>query len=201
MELINYQPAETDQIIELESRRTRLTDVYMCVLFNGYVQEKIRKYFMKRVIINGMTGSSWRFKRFGCLSIILTSVNTNLILFFCLKIEYISFEAEDESAGDNEELAFSDNEGEHFIDDSNEEGNQSSSFYRFMNQTHDPAESVNDDDGLRLDRPEMFYCINREHVEFDEFDGHQKCAEKFKKSLCSFQDDDNPKILFFNAIL
>lgn len=74
-----------------------------------------------------------------------------------------------------------------------------------MNQTHDPAEAVNDDDGLRLDRrdlqPEMFYCINREHVEFDEFDGNQKCAEKFKKSLCSFQDDGNPKDSFFNAIL
>ena len=86
MELINYQPAETDQIIQLESRRTRLTDVYMCVLFNRYVQEKIKKKIMKRVIINGMTGSSWRFKRFGCLSIILTSINTNLMLFFLLKV-------------------------------------------------------------------------------------------------------------------
>ena len=58
MELINYQPAEADQIIELESRRTWLTDVYMCVFFNGYVLEEIKKSFMKRVIINGMTGSS-----------------------------------------------------------------------------------------------------------------------------------------------
>ena len=59
MELINYQPEEeTDQIIELESRRSWLTDVYTCVFFNGYIQEEIRKNFMKRVIINGMTGSS-----------------------------------------------------------------------------------------------------------------------------------------------
>ena len=35
----------------------------------------------------------------------------------------------------------------------------------------------------------MFYCINRENVEFDEFDNYQKCAEKFLKSLCLFQDD------------
>ena len=40
-------------------------------------------------------------------------------------MENINFEAEDENASDNEELAFSDNEGEHFIDDSNQEGNQS----------------------------------------------------------------------------
>ena len=59
MELINYQPEEeTDQIIELESRRSWLTDVYTCVFFNGYIQEEIRKNFKKRVIINGMTGSS-----------------------------------------------------------------------------------------------------------------------------------------------
>ena len=44
MELINYQSAEeTDQIIELESRRSWLTDVYIYVFFNGYIQEEIRK--------------------------------------------------------------------------------------------------------------------------------------------------------------
>ena len=67
MELINYQPAETDQIIELESTRTWLTDVYTCVFFNGYDQEEIKK-IMKRVIINRMTGSSRHFKRFDYLS-------------------------------------------------------------------------------------------------------------------------------------
>ena len=77
MELIKYQLAETDEIIELESRRTWLTDVYTCVFFNRHVQEEIRKSFMKRVIVNGMTGSSWRFKRFERLSIIVTSINTN----------------------------------------------------------------------------------------------------------------------------
>ena len=118
-------------------------------------------------------------------------------------MEYINFEAKDENASDNQELAFSDNEGENFIDASNQEGNQSPSVYRFMNQTRDPAKAVNDDDRSHLDRrdlePEMFYCINRKHVEFDEFDDCQKCAEKFKKSLCSFQDD--LKDSFFNAIL
>ena len=55
-----------------------------------------------------------------------------------------------------------------------------------MNQTRDPAEAVNCDDGSHLDRrdlqPEMFYCVYREHVEFDESDDYQKCAEKFKKA-------------------
>ena len=118
-------------------------------------------------------------------------------------MEYVNFDAKDENASDNEELVFSDNEGENFIDDSNQEGNQSPSFCRFMNQTRDPAEAVNDDDVSHLDRrdlqPDMFYCINRKHVEFDEFDNYQNCAEKFIKSLCSFQD--YLKDSFFNAIL
>ena len=82
MELINYQPAEeTDQIIELESRRSWLTDVYTCVFFNGYVQEEMRKNVMKRAIINGMMGSSWRFKIFERLSVIVTSHADPTVLF------------------------------------------------------------------------------------------------------------------------
>ena len=38
MELINYQPVETDRVFELEARGTWLTVVYTCVFFNGYVQ-------------------------------------------------------------------------------------------------------------------------------------------------------------------
>ena len=78
VEIINYQPAdEIDQLIELESRRTRLTDVCTCVYFNVYVQREISKSLMKGVTINGMTGSSWRFKRFERLPLIVISVGAN----------------------------------------------------------------------------------------------------------------------------
>ena len=89
-------------------------------------------------------------------------------------MEYINFEAEDENASDNEELAFSDNEGEDFIDDSNQEGNQYPSFYRFMNQARDPAEAV------------QVWQLS-------------KVCRKVLKNLCSFQDDLEDS--FFNAIL
>ena len=49
-------------------------------------------------------------------------------------------------------------------------------------------------------QPETFYCIDREHVEFDEYDDSQKCAEKCLKSLCLFQGSDSTDS-FFNAIL
>ena len=80
VELINYQPAESDVIIELESRRIWLTNVYTCVFFNDYVKEKIREGFMKRIIINGITGSSWHFKRFERLSVISTR-NINVLVY------------------------------------------------------------------------------------------------------------------------
>ena len=62
VELINYQPPESNVILELESRRIWLTDVYHCVFFNDYVKKNIKESLMKRVIVNGMIGSSWRFK-------------------------------------------------------------------------------------------------------------------------------------------
>ena len=45
MELINYQPAETDTKVKLEGKRTWLTDVYTCAFFNGYVQQELKKNY------------------------------------------------------------------------------------------------------------------------------------------------------------
>ena len=117
---------------------------------------------------------------------------------------YINFEVEveDGNVSSDEELTFSDNEN-NFIDDSNEECSQPPSFYRFVNQTSDPVEAVNDDDGSQFDRrylqTEMFFSIDTEHVEFEEFDDAKKCAEKFLKSLLS--QDGDIKNSFFDAIL
>ena len=49
-------------------------------VFNSYVQGKLSKNFMKRVIVNGLTASSWQFKKFECLSVISTAADTNLSL-------------------------------------------------------------------------------------------------------------------------
>ena len=75
MELISYQPeGKTDQITELKSRRIWVTDIFSCVYFYAYIHREIRKSFMKRVIINSLTG---RFER---LSIIVTSSNSGSVL-------------------------------------------------------------------------------------------------------------------------
>ena len=48
-------------------------------------------------------------------------------------------------------------------------------------------------------QPEMYWKIDRSFVEFDEFDGYEKVAEKFKNSLCTFETDS--KDSFYNAII
>ena len=48
-----------------------------------------------------------------------------------------------------EELVFSDQENENFIDNSNCNNIQSPSFYRFVDQSRDPVEIVEDDDGSK----------------------------------------------------
>lgn len=63
---MNYQPTE---IIKLESKRVWMTDVYIGKFFNKFITGEIKNELVKRVIVNGMTGSSWRFKRFERVSI------------------------------------------------------------------------------------------------------------------------------------
>ena len=72
IELVNYQPSE---IIELESKRVWVSDIFTGRYFNQYIKGKMKSNFLKRVIVNGATGSSWQFKRFDRLSVIVTDID------------------------------------------------------------------------------------------------------------------------------
>lgn len=74
---------------------TWLTDAYSFVYFNSFVLRELAKNFMKRVIVNGFTGSNWRFKRFEHLSIISISINKNLSIVQLKKMDFIYFEVVD----------------------------------------------------------------------------------------------------------
>ena len=73
-EIINYQPGE----VEIKSSRIWLTNVYTATHFNFYLRDEIGKQILKRIILNGETGSSWIFKRFNRLQVIFTSKNNNI---------------------------------------------------------------------------------------------------------------------------
>ena len=78
MELKNYQPIE---IIQLKSRRIWMTDIYTCKIFNEFVRGQIKNDLMKGNIINGMSGSSWIFKKFERITMILSKFDKKSIVF------------------------------------------------------------------------------------------------------------------------
>ena len=66
-EIVNQQRGETI----LEDRRIWLTNVYQFKYFNNFVRGEIKDEIIKRIIVNGQTGSSWLFKRFNRLNVIV----------------------------------------------------------------------------------------------------------------------------------
>ena len=69
VKIVNYQ---WTKIVNLENNRVWLTDVFKGRYFNQYIRKEIKNNILKRVIINGETGSSWVFKRFNKFQIIAT---------------------------------------------------------------------------------------------------------------------------------
>ena len=132
-------------------------------------------------------------------------------------MEFILDKAEDDSS----KLRFSDEDEEevsndisNFIDDSSIP-EESVSFFRererdpqnldnypkIHGQTRDPIEAICSDTESYFgedDQPELLAPENRETVDFDKFKDFEKSAEKFKKSLLSFEDMENH--LFFSVI-
>ena len=64
IEIINCQQTE---IVNLENTSVWLTNAFKGHHFNPYIRGEIKKDILKRVIVNGATGSSWIFKRFSKL--------------------------------------------------------------------------------------------------------------------------------------
>ena len=77
-ELKNYQQTK---ITEIENTRVWLTNVYVSKLFNRFVRGQTKEDILKRVTINGSTGSSWLFKRFNKLQIIVADKTSFSNLF------------------------------------------------------------------------------------------------------------------------
>ena len=67
-EIINQQRGE----IFLKDKRVWLTNVYRSKYFNDFMRSEIKDEITKRVVVNGESGSSWHFKRFDRLNIIVS---------------------------------------------------------------------------------------------------------------------------------
>ena len=58
--LINRQPPPYAGMVELTASRIWLTNVYKGVYFNDFIKANQANVIKKRIIVNGLTGSSWR---------------------------------------------------------------------------------------------------------------------------------------------
>lgn len=138
------------------------------MFFNQFVNHKTKEDFIGRVIINGSTGSSWR-------------------------INFL-------------ELDFFENEADkNFLDDDQELQDTSLKFCRkFHSQSREMSPALNNrsNANCKLDthdlQPEIYWETERSFVQSDQFNVYKKAAEKFKKSLCSFEV--NSKDSFYDAI-
>lgn len=66
-------PVPKTRFAEINYSRVWQTNVYDGVFFNDYFKVNLEGVILKRVIINGVTGRNWRFKRFDRLCITVHS--------------------------------------------------------------------------------------------------------------------------------
>ena len=75
IENIQNAPLTGETLSDLTNTRYWSTNVYEGFCFNDYIIAEIRSDILKRVIVNGLTGSSWRFNRFKHLSLKILDKN------------------------------------------------------------------------------------------------------------------------------
>ena len=75
----NFQPTLDNYNEPLKNTRYWSTEPIETKSFNDFVYFNVRQSILKRVINNGMSGSSWRFNRFVYLNIKTFSVNENIL--------------------------------------------------------------------------------------------------------------------------
>lgn len=71
--IVHLLPVPKTRFAEINYSRVWQTNVYDGVFFNDYFKVNLEGVILKRVIINGVTGRNWRFKRFDRLCITVHS--------------------------------------------------------------------------------------------------------------------------------
>ena len=77
-ELVNQQHTVDNQGFLTENRNW-LTRVFNARYFNEFVRAELFNKITKKVIVNGLTGSSWHFKRFERLNITVVPNNIKFV--------------------------------------------------------------------------------------------------------------------------
>ena len=65
----NIQRSAFENLRPFLNTRYWTTDVYKSTYFNDFVFYGLRQNILSKVIVNGMSGSSWKFRRFVMISL------------------------------------------------------------------------------------------------------------------------------------
>ena len=71
--IINHQPPPRVGFVDILDSCVWQTHVYSEIYFNDSGKSDLANDILKRVIVNGLTGSSWRFKKFDRICITINS--------------------------------------------------------------------------------------------------------------------------------
>ena len=118
----NIQQSVTENIRPILNTRYWSTDVYQTVYFNDFVFYGFKSKILSKVIVNGTSGSSLRFRRFITLSLTAVDLDTEIVKWSVMA-NFIDFEVGVESPTndpDDEVSEYSNSLGS-FIDDGNED--------------------------------------------------------------------------------
>ena len=77
-ELVNQQHTVDNQGFLTENRNW-LKRVFNAGYFNEFARAELFNEITKKVIVNGLTGSSWHFKRYECLNITVIPNNIKFV--------------------------------------------------------------------------------------------------------------------------
>ena len=75
----NIQASAVENSAPISNSRFWSTEVYKGVYFNDFIFNRLKHHFLNRVIINGMTGSSWRFHRFITLTVKVLNLEREIV--------------------------------------------------------------------------------------------------------------------------
>ena len=196
--IINRQPAPKTGFVEITDSRVWQTNVHDGVYFHNFVKSNLAQDILKRMIMNGMTDSSWRFKRFDKICLTVNSdefrnVDNYKINFDIFIMEFIDKYAKIDGSDHDDEVMFAGGDkvsysNVEFVDDETNVQDQNPPDYRLMNVTRDLQEALqNQSMSANLggfSDPENVVSDHVEEIEYeiDEYDVFKNRIKKLSKT-------------------
>ena len=75
----NIQQSAFENLRPIINTRWWITDVYKAKCFNDFVFYGLRHNILNKVIVNGMSGSSWRFHEFVMLNVKILNLDGEMV--------------------------------------------------------------------------------------------------------------------------